>query len=180
MEEIQKSNILERIYFIRNEKVLLDADLALLYGVETRVLKQAVRRNLDRFPADFMFELINKEIDLLVSQNVIPSKKTFGGALPFAFTEQGVAMLSGVLKSKQAIAVNIAIMRAFIQLRQMVDSYRELSDKIKELEKRYDKNFAIVFEALKLLIKQESEPRKRIGYKTSKDKVNEKTKNAGS
>jgi hypothetical protein len=94
MGKIRKNNILERIYFIRNEKVMLDADLALLYGVETRVLKQAVRRNIERFPDDFMFELTEEEISFLVSQNVIPSKKIFGGARPFAFTEQGVAMIS--------------------------------------------------------------------------------------
>lgn len=147
MTDLQKNNILERIYFIRGEKVMLDADLAILYEVETRALKQAVRRNIERFPGDFMFELTEKEINILVSQNVIPSKKIFGGARPFAFTEQGVAMLSGVLKSKRAIEVNIAIMRAFIKLRGMINVYRKLEEKISTLEGKYDKNFAIVFEA---------------------------------
>jgi hypothetical protein len=173
MGKIRKNNILERIYFIRNEKVMLDADLALLYGVETRVLKQAVRRNIERFPDDFMFELTEEEISFLVSQNVIPSKKIFGGARPFAFTEQGVAMISGVLKSKRAIEVNITIMRAFIQLRRMSISYQKLEGKIAELENKYDKNFTIVFEALKLLIKQKNEPRKPIGYKSRKNESEE-------
>ena len=164
-----ESNIAEHIYFIRGEKVILDVDLAILYSIETRVLKQSVRRNLNRFPDDFMFQLSEDEINQVVSQNVIPSKSYFGGAKPFAFTEQGVAMLSGILNSDRAIAVNIAIMRAFIQMRRMISSYKILERKINELENKYDKNFSVVFEALKQLIRQESEPRKRIGFKTNKD-----------
>jgi len=165
LKQINKNRIAEHIYFIRGEKVMLDVDLAIMYGVETRVLKQSVRRNRDRFPVDFMFELTEKEIDLVVSQNVIPSKKYFGGAIPFAFTEQGVAMLSGVLNSTRAVKVNIAIMRTFIQLRSMILAYKELENKVYDLEKKYDSNFAVVFEALKQLIQKESEPRKQIGFK---------------
>jgi hypothetical protein len=112
--ELIKRSILE----IRGKKVMLDMDLATIYEVETRVLKQAVRRNLDRFPEDFMFELTFEEMNNLVSQFVIPTLNHFGGAKPFAFTEQGVAMLSSVLKSKKAIQMNIAIMRAFVLMRQ--------------------------------------------------------------
>lgn len=110
---LHEAVIASKIITIRDEKVILDVHLAELYEVETRVLKQAVRRNRERFPADFMYELTNAEIEEVVSQNVIPSKKYFGGAVPYAFTENGVAMLSGVLNSKKAIDINIAIMRAF-------------------------------------------------------------------
>ena len=128
--------IATKILFLRGEKVLLDADLALLYGVETRVLKQAVRRNIDRFPEDFMFELTELEMQNLTSQIVISS---WGGQRhkPFAFTEQGIAMLSSVLKSKKAIQMNIAIMRAFVMMRQFALTYQELSEKLIELEKQH-------------------------------------------
>ncbi len=169
LPKLIESNIAEHIYFIRGEKAILDVDLAILYGIETRVLKQSVRRNLNRFPDDFMFQLSEDEINQVVSHFVIPSKSYFGGAKPFAFTEQGVAMLSGILNSDRAIAVNIAIMRTFIQMRKLIASYKDIEKKINELENKYDKNFSIVFEALKQLIRQESEPRKRIGFKTSRD-----------
>jgi len=110
--------IQSKICEIRDRKVMLDFDLAEIYQVETRALKQAVKRNIERFPIDFMFVLTEQEVDLLVSQFVIPSKKYLGGALPFAFTEQGVAMLSSILKSKKAIDINITVMRAFVVLRQ--------------------------------------------------------------
>jgi hypothetical protein len=117
---LKAETIADHIYFLRGHNVILDFDLASLYGVETRALKQAVRRNLRRFPMDFMFELSSEEIDFVVSQNVIPSKSFLGGAMPFAFTEQGVAMLSGILNSDRAIQVNIAIMRTFVHLRKCV------------------------------------------------------------
>lgn len=123
-----------------------------MYGVETRVLKQQVRRNSDRFPPDFMFELTGDEIDLMVSQFVIPSKRTFGGAKPMAFTEQGVAMLSSVLRSSRAVQVNIAIMRAFLKMRQILSKHKELKEKIEFMEKKYDKNFQIIFTAIKELM----------------------------
>lgn len=163
------AEIVERIFYIRGQKIMLDFDLAQMYGVETRALKQAVRRNMDRFPKDFMFILNMAEVKNMVSQNVIPSLKTLGGAKPMAFTEQGVSMLSSVLKSKQAMKVNIAIMRAFVQMRQLLEGNKELSKKINELEKKYDGQFRMVFDAIKSLIHQKQQPRERIGF--LKDKL---------
>ncbi|HFA50456.1 MAG TPA: ORF6N domain-containing protein [Bacteroidetes bacterium] len=155
-----------KIIILRGQKVLLDFDLASLYKVETRTLKQAVKRNLIRFPEDFMFELTEDEINEVVSQNVIPSKSHFGGAKPFAFTEQGVAMLSSVLKSEKAALVNIAIMRTFVMLRRYALNYDELAQKIAELEMKYDD----VHDILNHLLmdndhENDWENRKRIGYK---------------
>jgi hypothetical protein len=164
---LREKTIASFIYFIRREKVMLDADLAKLYNVETRVLKQAVKRNLNRFPADFMFELTNDEIDKLVSQNVIPSKSVFGGAKPFAFTEQGIAMLSSVLKSNIAVQVNIAILRTFVKLRQLLEDHKDLADKIEKLEQKYDAKFKIVFTAIQQMLKEDSKARPKIGYRQS-------------
>lgn len=159
-----------RIVLLRDQKVMLDADLAELYGVSTRALNQAVRRNADRFPDDFMFQLSAAEADNLRSQSVISS---YGGRryLPYAFTEQGVAMLSSVLRSDQAVRVNIAIMRAFVRLRQVLATHAELARKLQELEQKSDRNFAAVFRAIEQLIQQDAaEPspygpkKKRIGY----------------
>jgi hypothetical protein len=141
------------VHWIRHEKVILDFDLAELYQVETRALKQSVRRNRDRFPDDFLFELSSVEMDALVSQSVIPSRKKFGGAAPYAFTEQGIAMLSSVLRSPRAVAVNIGIMRTFVPLRRLMDSNRDLARKIQAMEKKYDEQFAAVFEAIGQLIR---------------------------
>jgi hypothetical protein len=162
---LKEENIASHIYFIRGHHVILDFDLASLYGVETRALKQSVKRNLRRFPEDFMFELTKEEIDFVVSQNVIPSKGYLGGASPFAFTEQGVAMLSGVLNSDRAIQVNIEIMRTFVHLRKWITTHRDLVERIDQLENKYDEKFKLVFTALKQLIQKEKEPKKRIGYK---------------
>ncbi len=164
----KKEQIAAAIYLVRDQKVMLDRDLAELYGVETRALKQAVRRNVDRFPSDFMFQLSTEEVDEMVSQNVIPSKSVFGGAAPMAFTEQGVSMLSSVLRSPQAVQVNIAIMRTFVELRGLMDSNRELARKIDNLEGKYDEQFTIVFEAIKRLLDdndaQVSTKKKRMGF----------------
>ena len=162
--------IQNKIYEIRGQKVMLDFDLAVLYCVETRALKQAVKRNKARFPYDFIFTLSKKEIDFLVSQNVIPSKSYLGGAAPFAFTEQGVAMLSAVLKSKKAIDVNIAVMRAFVFLRQYALTHKDLTAKLKELEGKYDKQFKDIYEAINFLLQKDKQQtdqsqRKHIGYK---------------
>ena len=153
---------------------MLDFDLAEMYEVETRVLKQAVRRNAYRFPEDFMFELTGKEVDDMVSQNVIPSKSYFGGASPFAFTEQGVAMLSSVLKSKKAVEVNIVIMRTFVLVRQYALSHKDLTEKLKKLERKYNKQFKDVYEALNYLLKKdkqetEQKERRRIGFKRNNE-----------
>jgi hypothetical protein len=159
------SQIVERIFYVRKQKVMFDFDLAKMYSVETRTLKQAVRRNISSFPKDFMFVLNKKEVSNMVSQNVIPSKSTLGGARPMAFTEQGVSMLSSVLKSSRAVKVNISIMRAFVQMRKFLTDNKELTRKINELEKKYDSNFELVFEAIKTLINQTQQPRERIGFK---------------
>jgi hypothetical protein len=161
---INVSQVAERIFFIRGQKVMLDFDLATLYLVETRALKQQVKRNSDRFPADFMFILSSEEIEMMVSQNVIPSKSYLGGASPMAFTEQGVAMLSSVLKSPRAIKINITIMRAFVQLRTFIESNKELAKKIEDLETKYDKQFNVIFEVIKQLINKKDKPRKEVGY----------------
>jgi hypothetical protein len=165
---VKTENIAPMIHMVRQEKVLLDRDLAELYGVETRALKQAVRRNSARFPPDFMFGLTQQEVDSMVSQNVIPHKGIFGGALPMAFTEQGVAMLSSVLRSTRAVEVNIAIMRTFVQLRRLMDSNRDLAKKINGLEKKYDEQFALVFKAIKQLVAEGEDckkaPKTRIGF----------------
>ena len=167
---LKEENIVDHIYYIRGVRVMLDVDLATLYEVETRVLKQSVKRNTKRFPEDFMFELTNKEIDFVVSQNVIPSKGYFGGAKPFAFTEQGVAMLAGILNSDYAIQVNITIMRTFVQMRTLMLTYKDLAAKIDKLEENYDEKFAIVFNALKQLIDEDEDPRKVIEGYRKKDK----------
>ena len=149
---------------------MLDMDLAKIYEVETRALKQAVRRNIDRFPEDFMFELTKVEMQNLVSQNVIPHIKYFGGAAPFAFTEQGVAMLSSILKSKKAIQMNISIMRAFVMIRQWALTYQELSDKLTDLEQQHNQKFNDIDQVLKyLLLKEQTKTqqaqREQLGYK---------------
>ena len=160
--------IASKIYLIRGIKVMLDRDLAELYGVETKVLKQAVRRNIDRFPADFMFELTKDEFNNLRSQIVTSS---WGGAryLPMAFSEHGVLMLSSVLNSERAVQVNIQIMRTFTKLREMMATHSDLKRKIESMEKKYDKQFQIVFEAIKQLLSEEDKPKKKIGF-TVKEK----------
>lgn len=144
---------------------MLDTDLAKLYMVETRVLKQAVRRNIRRFPVDFMFELTEQEIDSMLSQNVITSRKVLGGSRPFAFTEQGIAMLSSVLNGEVAVQVNIAILRTFVKLRQLLEKHKDLAEKIDRLEQKYDEQFRIVFTALQQMIRENDEPRPKIGFK---------------
>lgn len=158
--------IQNKILTIRNQKVMLDIDLAVLYEVETRVLKQAVKRNIDRFPVDFMFYLTEQEIESLVSQSVIPSKKHLGGAIPMAFTEQGVAMLSSVLKSKTALNVNVAIMRTFVAMRQYALGYSELRDKIDQLEIEMNMQFEDIYKALTQMLdrKKEDKPPFKVGF----------------
>lgn len=162
---------IHKILVFREENVMLDFDLANFYGVENRALKQAVRRNVDLFPADFMFQLNDAEVELLVSQNVIPSKSNLGGSNPFAFTETGVAMLSSVLKSKRAKDTNIAIMRAFISVRKMLIGHQELKmeiDKIKDRISGQDKNIELIFSYFDELLEKKEQPRTEIGYKISK------------
>jgi hypothetical protein len=161
-------NIATLIYHIRGQRVMLDRDLAELYAVETKALKQAVRRNIERFPEDFMFELTRQEFNNLRSQIVTSS---WGGAryLPMAFTEQGIAMLSSVLRSDRAIQVNIQIMRTFTQMRRMLAENEELREKIEALEQKYDQHFDMVFEAIKEILFKDDSPKKKIGF-TAKEK----------
>ena len=161
--------ITSKIYFIRSVKIMLDRDLAELYGVETKVLKQAVRRNINRFPPDFMFELSKDEFKSLRSQFVTSNR---GGAryMPFAFTEQGVAMISSVLNSERAIRVNIEIMRTFTKIRHMIAASDELKAEIEKLREQTDEKFQIVFEVLDQLLNPESKTKKGIGF-TVKEQV---------
>lgn len=164
---IPVQRIVQRIVHLRGQKVMLDYHLARLYDIETRALKQAVRRNRERFPADFMFELSTSEIQSVVSQFVIPSRRRFGGARPMAFTEQGVAMLSSVLNSDRAVKVNIAIMRAFVKLRETLETNRELAQKFAELENRvgrHDKEIGAILEAIRQLMAPPEKPRREIGF----------------
>lgn len=172
-------NLAKLVFLVRGEKVLLDAVLADLYGVATKVLNQAVKRNLDRFPVDFMFQLTSEEWERMRSQTVtstvgsapmrsqtVTASRRNVGALPYAFTEQGVAMLSSVLRSQRAVEVNIAIMRTFVQLRRLMDSNRDLARRIEAMETRYDEQFSQVFEAIKQLITEDKTRRAKhpIGF----------------
>ncbi|MBI2639134.1 ORF6N domain-containing protein [Candidatus Peregrinibacteria bacterium] len=167
------ARIERKIFLIRGKKVILDNHLAALYDVKTKALNQAVRRNIKRFPADFMFRLNNREMKIwslymatsnLRSQIVTSS---YGGRRyhAYAFTEQGVAMLSSVLNSERAIQVNIQIMRTFTKLREMLATHRELKEKIEKLEKRYDKQFRIIFDVIKKLLAVEEKPKQSIGFR---------------
>ena len=176
--------LVQLVFVIRSEKVILDIDIAKLYGVSTKALNQAMSRNKDRFPDDFAFRLTRTELDHLRSQFVTsrlqrPGNQRVGmwsqivttsqkrrrlDALPHAFTEQGIAMLSSVLRSQRAVEVYIAIMRTFVQLRRLMDSNRDLARKIDALEKKYDEQFADVFAAIKQLITQPVPPKKQIGF----------------
>ncbi|HUX16211.1 MAG TPA: ORF6N domain-containing protein [Phycisphaerae bacterium] len=152
------------IFLIRGHKVMLSPDLAALYAVEPRALVQAVKRNIDRFPDDFMFQLTRAEFANLKSQIVTSSWGGARRAPPYAFTEQGVAMLSSVLRSRRAVRVNIEIMRAFVRLRQMLASHADLARRLDELEQKYDAQFRIVFDAIRELMAPPEPPRKRIGF----------------
>jgi hypothetical protein len=144
---------------------MLDRDLAMLHEVKTIALRQQVKRNKERFPMDFMFQLSEQETNFLLSQNVIPSSRSLGGFLPYAFTEQGVAMLSSVLRSKRAVQVNIAIMRAFVRLREVLATHKDLARKLDKMEKKYDHQFKVVFDAIRdLMSPASSSTRRRIGF----------------
>ncbi|MBI3181283.1 MAG: ORF6N domain-containing protein [Myxococcales bacterium] len=169
-EIVPLSRVARRIYLLRGQRVMLSTDLAELYEVEPRALIQAVKRNLDRFPDDFMFQLNAEEVARLRSQIVIlkpgahPGRGQHQKYPPHVFTEQGVAMLSSVLHSKRAAHVNIAIMRAFVRLREMLASNHELARKFAAFEKRYDAQFRVVFEAIRQLMEPPETPRRRIGF----------------
>jgi hypothetical protein len=162
---LRAEDISRRIHTIRSHRVLLDADLAELYDVPTKAFNQAIQRNMNRFPEDFMFQLTEEEFAGLRSQ-FVTSKKGRGGRryLPYVFTEQGIAMLSGVLNSHRAVQVNIAIMRAFVRIRRMLVSHEELARKVAALEGKYDSQSRVVFDAIRALMEPPKTPRQRIGF----------------
>ena len=165
MEIVVKQEVIERIiYMIRGHKVMLDSDLAELYAVEVKQLKRQVRRNIERFPADFMFQISKEEYESLRCQIGTLKRGEHSKYLPYAFTEQGVAMLSSVLHSKRAIQVNIAIMRAFVKLREMLAAHKGLARKLDAMEKKYDSHFKIVFDAIRQLMSPPEPKRRKIGF----------------
>jgi hypothetical protein len=160
-------SIKEKIYFIRGEKVMVDRDLAMLYGVQTMRLNEAVKRNIMRFPEDFMFRLNPDEMKDWISQFAI-SNSSIKQSLrkpPLVFTEQGIAMLSSVLNSPRAIQINIQIIRIFTKLRRMIDAYKELREKVEEMEKNNETNFREIFRVIRLLIKEDEKPKNKIGFR---------------
>lgn len=165
LQSVPVERIGQSILLLRKHKVMLDADLAELYGVETGVLTRAVRRNIERFPADFMFQLTKQEFNSLKCQS--GTSRSWGGRRypPYVFTEQGVAMLSSVLRSKQAVQVNIEIMRAFVRLREVLATHKDLARKLEEMEKKYDAQFRVVLDAMKeLMAPPEAEQKRPIGF----------------
>jgi hypothetical protein len=168
MDSIVPIDVIERkIYLIRGQKVMLDKDLAILYGVKPIRLREQVKRNIKRFPDDFMLQLNEKEIDSMVSQNAIPSRKYLGGYQPYVFTEQGVAMLATVLNSERAILANIAIMRAFVKLQEILTTHKELAHKLAELERkieRHDEEIKVIFDAIRQLMTPPDPKKKKIGF----------------
>jgi phage regulator Rha-like protein len=162
---IPSERIISKIYIIRNKKVMLDRDLAVLYGVKTTVFNQAVRRNIKRFPADFMFQLDKNEMKSLMSQIVISKGRGGTRKLPLVFTEQGVAMLASVLNSDRAINVNIQIIRTFVKIRELLATNEALQRKVMEMEKKYDGKIKEIFDTLGLLLEDKIKPKREIGFK---------------
>jgi hypothetical protein len=161
--------IIGKIYLLRENKIMLDKDLAVLYGVEPRRLREQVRRNIGRFPKHFMFQLSLKEVKFMVSQNAIPSVQSLGGSLPYAFTEHGVLMLANVLKNERAINVSVKIIEIFVKMREVLTSHKELLSKIEQIEKKVinqDEKVDLLFNYVKKFIQGEQE-RPKIGYKVS-------------
>lgn len=165
---IGDKQIAEKIYLIRGVKVMLDKDLAEMYGVKPIRLREQVKRNMERFPAHFMFQLSEGEVQAMVSQNAIPSRQHLGGTLPYVFSEHGILMLANVLKSTQAIAMSIKIIEVFVKFREMLVSHKDLLLKFEQLEKlvtQHDDDIQSIFHALRQLIQQKNEPREPIGFK---------------
>ena len=165
---IGNSDIAEKIYLIRGIQVMIDRDLAEMYGTIPKRLRQQVKRNIERFPEHFMFQLSDEEVDAMVSQNVIPSRQNLGGTLPYAFSEHGILMLANVIKSQQAIAMSIKIIEVFVKFREMLITQKDLLLKFDQIEKlviQHDDDIQSIFQALKQLIQQKNEPREAIGFK---------------
>lgn len=157
-------SIEKKIFYLRNEKVMIDRHLAEMYGVETRILNQAVKRNITRFPGEFMFQLNRDERDevITICDDLKPLK--FARTMPFAFTEHGVAMLSSVLNSEKAIRANIEIIKAFVKLRKLLSRHKDVKKKIEEMENKYDEQFRVVFEAIQQLLMENEQPKRKIGF----------------
>lgn len=159
---------MSKIYLIRECKVMLDRDLAELYGIKAIRLREQVKRNQERFPSNFMFQLTESEVKTLVSQNAIPSKKHLGGYLPYAFTEHGVLMLANVLKSDQAITMSIRIIEIFVKLREVLLTHKDILLKIEQLERKsvqYDEDIKLIFKYLRELLNPKSQPMRKIGFR---------------
>ena len=163
-EIIPYKELVSQIFFIRGKRVILDFHLAALYETDTRSLKQQVKRNIDRFPDDFMFILTKTEWKKVITNCDNLKSTKFSPSLPYAFTEQGVSMLSGVLRSKKAITVNIGIMRAFVKMREMLDENKELRRKLDSMEKKFDDQFKLVFDAIRKIIIEKDKPKNPIGF----------------
>ena len=154
----------KRIFYLRNEKVMIDRHLAEMYGVDTRILNQAVKRNIKRFPPEFMFQLSKEERDEVITICDDLAALKFARTMPFAFTEHGLAMLSSVLNSDRAIQVNIEIIKSFVRLRKLLATHKELQKKIEDMEEKYDDQFSIVFQAIKQLLQEDDKPKRKIGF----------------
>ena len=160
--------LISKIHYIREQKVMLDRDLAEMYGVEPRRLREQVKRNAERLPANFMFQLTENEVDSMVSQNATPSRQHLGGHLPYAFTEHGVLMLANILRSKTAIQVSVRIIEIFVKMREMLSTHKEVLLKLEQLERKvegHDGDIQVIFDYLKQLINPPQEPRPRIGFR---------------
>jgi hypothetical protein len=165
--------VMNKIHYIRKQKIMLDRDLAVLYGVQAIRLREQVKRNIGRFPANFMFQLTEKEVDVMVSQNAIPSKKYLGGALPYAFSEHGVLMLASVLKSAKAMQVSIRVIEIFVKMREMLSAHKDILLKLEQIERKvtgHDENIQLIFGYLKQLLNPPQEPRPRIGFRRQNEK----------
>jgi phage regulator Rha-like protein len=160
--------VLSKIFYLRDHKVMLDKDLAELYGVQPKRLREQVKRNMERFPAHFMLQLTENEIDSMVSQNAAPSKQQLGGHLPYAFTEHGVLMLANVLRSKKAIQVSLRIIEIFVKMREMLSTHKDVLLKLEQLENKvtgHDADVRVIFQCLKQLLDPPREPRPRVGFR---------------
>jgi len=165
--------VMNKIFLIRGQKVMLDRDLSELYGVRAIRLREQVKRNQERFPENFMFQLTEKEVEIMVSQNAIPSKQHLGGSLPYAFTEHGVLMLANVLKSEQAITMSIRIIEIFVKLREKLLMHKDVLLKLEQLEKvavRHDGDIKLIFKYLRELLNPKTEPMRKVGFKRKDEK----------
>lgn len=164
---------MNKIYYIRNQKAMLDRDLAELYGVQSIRLREQVKRNIARFPEHFMFQLTEQEVEMMVSQNAIPSKKHLGGSLPYVFGEHGVLMLANVLKSETAISVSLRLIEIFVKMREMLSAHKDILSKLEQLEQKttaHDKDLQMIFAAVRKLLNPPNPPRERIGFKRVSEK----------